>query len=109
VSVGCSHNRCTFCPTYKKDKFKIKEEEIIFSDIIETKDYDFKRAFLTGGDSLILPTEKLLLILNKIKKYHPRVERVGIYGNTKSILKKSQDDLNEQEIIMEKCWIPKYS
>ncbi|MGZ6276549.1 MAG: radical SAM protein, partial [Syntrophales bacterium] len=24
VTVGCSHNKCSFCPAYKKKKFRIK-------------------------------------------------------------------------------------
>ena len=24
VTVGCSHNRCPFCPTYKGERFRIK-------------------------------------------------------------------------------------
>jgi len=27
VTLGCSHNRCTFCPTYKGRRFRIKELE----------------------------------------------------------------------------------
>jgi radical SAM superfamily enzyme YgiQ (UPF0313 family) len=25
VTVGCSHNKCTFCGTYKQKRFRIKE------------------------------------------------------------------------------------
>lgn len=27
VTLGCSHNGCTFCDMYKSKKFKIKSEE----------------------------------------------------------------------------------
>jgi len=30
VTLGCSHNQCTFCGTYKDKRFAIKEERIIF-------------------------------------------------------------------------------
>ncbi|MEN6422530.1 MAG: radical SAM protein, partial [Smithella sp.] len=29
VTVGCSHNKCTFCGTYRQKKFKIKPLEQI--------------------------------------------------------------------------------
>ncbi len=29
VTVGCSHNMCTFCGTYKGQKFRIKDLSII--------------------------------------------------------------------------------
>ena len=29
VTVGCSHNKCTFCGTYKGERFRIKDEAVI--------------------------------------------------------------------------------
>ena len=33
ATVGCSHNRCSFCPTYRGVRFRIKDEETLLSDI----------------------------------------------------------------------------
>jgi len=35
VTLGCSHNRCTFCPTYKGRRFRIKDLEVIKEEIEE--------------------------------------------------------------------------
>ncbi len=32
ITVGCSHNKCTFCGTYPDKRFRIKPHEIIQSD-----------------------------------------------------------------------------
>lgn len=33
VTLGCSHNKCTFCSMYKSKKFKIKPLEVIKNEI----------------------------------------------------------------------------
>jgi radical SAM superfamily enzyme YgiQ (UPF0313 family) len=33
VTVGCSHNKCTFCGTFTGERFKIKSDDIIMQDI----------------------------------------------------------------------------
>ncbi len=97
VTVGCSHNMCTFCGTYKDVKFHLKERETIERDINEAAGYGyrFRRVFLADGDVLILPTETILEIIAAINRKIPGIERFGVYGNTKSILKKSPGDLRE--------------
>jgi len=95
VTVGCSHNMCTFCGTYKGRKFYIKDLKQIKRDIDEASRYRFKRVFLTDGDVLILPTQTLLEIIAYIKSKNPHIERIGVYGNTKAILKKSLSELKE--------------
>src|SRR5208282_2923602 len=52
-----------------------------------------KRVFLADGDALIIPQKRLIPIVELLKTSFPKLERIGIYGNTKSILKKSVDDL----------------
>ncbi|MCX7817360.1 MAG: radical SAM protein [Syntrophales bacterium] len=94
VTVGCSHNRCTFCGSYKGKKFRIKSLEEIEEDIIEAKQFrGIKRVFLCDGDALIIPQKKLINILESIRKHIPQVERVGTYANAKSILRKTVDEL----------------
>jgi len=94
VTLGCSHNRCTFCPTYKGRRFRIKGLDTIKSEIDEVVPYGpFRKVFLADGDALIIPQPKLLAILEVLNEKIRGLRRVGIYGNAKSILRKSVDEL----------------
>jgi radical SAM superfamily enzyme YgiQ (UPF0313 family) len=95
VTVGCSHNKCTFCGTYKGERFRIKDEKIILSDILFAAKYMKRqdRVFLMDGDTLIIPQKRLLWILEQIRKHLPWVRRVGAYANAKAIKMKSPDEL----------------
>ena len=96
VTVGCSHNRCTFCAAYKTKRFRIKTFAEIEEDILEAARYrHFNRVFLCDGDALIIPQPRLVEILQSIRKHLSWVERVGTYANAKSILKKTVEDLKE--------------
>jgi radical SAM superfamily enzyme YgiQ (UPF0313 family) len=95
VTVGCSHNKCTFCGSYKEKRFRIKDDHIILSDILfaskNMRGQD--RVFLMDGDALIIPQKRLMWILDRVKEHLPWVRRVGIYANAKSLRKKSLDEL----------------
>ena len=95
VTLGCSHNKCTFCGTFKDKPFRIKDDDIILSDILFAAKYmkALNRVFLMDGDALIIPQKRLMWILEKIQEYLPQVQRVGAYANTKSIRLKTQEDL----------------
>jgi radical SAM superfamily enzyme YgiQ (UPF0313 family) len=97
VTVGCSHNKCTFCGTYKDKRFRIKDEKIILSDILFASKYMKRqdRLFLMDGDALIIPQKRLMWILESIKEHIPWVRRVGAYANAKSIRMKSLEELIE--------------
>ncbi|MFZ5569995.1 MAG: radical SAM protein [Thermodesulfobacteriota bacterium] len=95
ATVGCSHNKCTFCGAYKGERFKIKPDDIIFADIAFASRYCRRqnRLFICDGDALIIPQPRLLSILTEIEKQLPWVERVGAYANTKSIRMKTPEEL----------------
>ena len=97
ATIGCSHNKCTFCSMYKEDKFRIRPTEEIIEDLLLGRKYykKIKRVFLADGDALIIKTEELIKILQAIKNIFPECERVGIYGSPKSILLKSKEELDE--------------
>jgi len=97
VTLGCSHNKCTFCGSYKDKRFSIKDDEIILSDILFASKYMKRqdRVFLMDGDALIIPQKRLMWILDRIKEHLPWVRRVGAYANTKSIRMKSLEELLE--------------
>lgn len=97
VTVGCSHNKCTFCGAYRAKPFRIKEQATILNDILFAAKY-FKnedRVFLMDGDALVIPQTRLRWILERIKEHLPWVKRVGAYANFKSIALKSPAELQE--------------
>ena len=97
VTTGCSHNRCTFCGAYKDIGFRIKDNDVILSDILFASKYMKRqdRLFLMDGDALIIPQERLMWILKRIGEHLPWLHRVGSYANTKSIGTKSPTELTE--------------
>ena len=97
VTVGCSHNKCTFCSSYKEKRFRIKDEDTIFRDIQWAARHlrHCDRLFLMDGDALIIPQKRLLRILDEINRNLPWLKRIGLYANAKSIRKKTPEQLQE--------------
>ncbi len=97
VTVGCSHNKCTFCGTYKGERFKIKADEQIMADIAyAAKNLSFaRRLFICDGDALIVPQKRLVKILEEINRQLPWLERISLYANTKGIKMKSMAELEQ--------------
>ena len=96
VTVGCSHNKCTFCGTYRQKKFRIKSLEQIKKDLREASHYEnMEKVFLCDGDALIIPQTRLDEILKLINDNLQTIKRIGTYANAKSILRKSADELKK--------------
>jgi radical SAM superfamily enzyme YgiQ (UPF0313 family) len=95
VTIGCSHNKCTFCGMYKSKKFRIRSKSDIFRDMEEmaARYNKVRRIFLADGDALVLKTQDLKDILQKIRELFPYCERVGIYATPGDILRKSPEEL----------------
>lgn len=95
ITLGCSHNKCTFCNMYKDKKFRIKtldeiKEEI---DFFRAQIKYVRRIFLADGDALIIKTSTLLEILNYLNEKFPEKERVSIYASPKSLMLKTPEEL----------------
>ncbi len=94
VSIGCSHNKCTFCGSYRDKTFKIKDIEEIREDLREARHIGgVDKVFLADGDALAIPQKRLVEIIESVNEYIPSVERIGIYANARNILHKSLEEL----------------
>lgn len=97
-TVGCSHNKCTFCAMYKEKKFRIRPLEEILEDIDMALDYygpNVERVFLMDGDAIVMKTEHLLKILEKLHRNFPNLQKVTTYAGPGSTLAKSVSELTE--------------
>ena len=98
LTIGCSHNECTFCCTYIGVKFRIRPIEDIKQDIdkvAQNYSWSMRRVFLEEGDALIYPQRRLVEVLQYLNKKLPYLERVGTYATPQSALIKSVDELKE--------------
>lgn len=97
VTVGCSHNKCTFCGAYKGVSFRIKGETLVSKDL-QSASFLFpenKKLFLADGDVLTLSQKRLVGLLERVHRCLPEVTRVRLYGSAKSILSKTPTQLKE--------------
>src|SRR5512142_348384 len=81
VTLGCSHNRCTFCSMYRTTRFRAKAIEEVRAEIADARRLlgpDVRRVFLADGDAMCLSTERLIAILDALHASFPRLRRAGI-------------------------------
>ena len=97
ATIGCSHNRCTFCGMYKRKKFRVREFEELEKEIIAVSQMmpRTRRIFLADGNALAIPFELLSRILQLLQDAFPKLERVSLYGNPQDLLEKSVEQLRE--------------
>jgi len=98
VTDGCSWNRCTFCEMYTAPQkaFRARSEDEVLDSIRrcgELYGKDVRRVFLADGDALVLPTRRLLVYLEAIRRHLPAVHRVASYCLPRNLRKKSVAEL----------------
>ncbi|WP_341780917.1 radical SAM protein [Ectopseudomonas mendocina] len=98
VTNGCSWNQCTFCEMYTapQKKFRARDEAQVLDEIRRAgEQLIVNRVFLADGDALVLPTRRLLAILQAIREHMPEVRRVSSYCLPRNLRKKSVEELRE--------------
>ena len=98
-TVGCSHNKCTFCGMYKLKKFHIRPMKEIIEDIAMARAYyvpeSVDKVFLCDGDAIVMRQEQLLQILEALYAAFPNLRQVTVYAGTRSTMTKTQEQLIE--------------
>ena len=97
ATIGCPHNRCTFCMIYKngprfrvRDVAEIKEDILTASDVFARK---VRTIFLPAGNTIAMKTDDLCEVLTFANKVFPGLERVTVYGSSQYIHKKGPQGL----------------
>lgn len=58
VTIGCSHNKCTFCDMYKEKRFRVRKLEEVKADFDEARRMYRRvgRIFLADGRAADVPS-----------------------------------------------------
>ncbi|MBD3157439.1 MAG: radical SAM protein [Candidatus Lokiarchaeota archaeon] len=96
ATVGCSHNACIFCVSYKNKRYRVRGESGISQDLNRLSDRVKKRTnrvFLADGNVLAMNTDEMADVLRVLDKELPNLERVGTYAYAGDVENKTVDDL----------------
>ena len=97
TTLGCTHNKCTFCDMFREKRFRIKKIEEIYNDIDEARQIcrQVESIFLIDGNVLALKTEFLLDILGNITSSFPECSKIALYAGLNDLRRKSVEELKE--------------
>ena len=97
TTLGCTHNKCTFCDMFREKRFRVRKIEEISTDIDEARRmYPHVRSiFLIDGNVLALKTGFLLNILGKITSTFPECLKIALYAGLNDLRRKSVEDLKK--------------
>ena len=96
ATIGCPHNRCSFCNMYSDRKFRIRSVEDIIEDLDSAKEkygQSIEKIFFSDGNTILMKTNHLLEILNHSNKLFPFLKQVTMYGSAQFINLKSLDEI----------------
>lgn len=98
ATVGCPHNKCSFCMVYKQGPpFRVRPVPEICADLDEAaKRYGptVKSLFFPAGNTIAMPTRELAAICRYSKKKFNRLQRITVYGSSHFAAQKGGQDLS---------------
>lgn len=98
ATIGCPHNRCSFCNMYSDRKFRIRSIEDIIEDLNSAKETygnSVEKIFFSDGNTILMKTNDLLKILHHSNKIFPFLRQVTMYGSAQFINLKTLDELSK--------------
>ena len=97
VTVGCPHNRCTFCMVYKKGPgFKVRPVSEIMEDLNAARAQlgDWSGTiFFPAGNTIAAPTDILVEVFSAARQIFPKVTRMTVYGSAQYVIEKREAGL----------------
>lgn len=96
ATIGCPHNKCTFCSMYKGIRFRIRPVQEIKEDLLAAREHYgpfIESIFFPDGNTIIMKTEQLVEIFEYAHLLFPELQRITVYGSARFVNKKSLPDL----------------
>jgi radical SAM superfamily enzyme YgiQ (UPF0313 family) len=96
ATIGCPHNKCTFCGMYKMKKFRVRPLAEIKEDIAfaaQVYGNRVRTVFLPDGNTIFMKTAQLIDVCETLGKAFPKLERITTYGAAKFLVLKTVNEL----------------
>jgi radical SAM superfamily enzyme YgiQ (UPF0313 family) len=99
VTIGCSHNRCSYCGMYRGKRYRVRTLPEITNDLEKAAEFcrrrglPLRKIFMCDGDALAAPSETLEAAARRASELFPKLRRIGIYASVRNIIGKSVDEL----------------
>lgn len=96
ATIGCPHNKCSFCSMYKQSRFRIRQLADIKEDLLAARQHYgpyVESLFFPDGNTIIMKTDQLLEMISYAKELFPSLQRITVYGSARFVNKKSLEDL----------------
>lgn len=97
ATIGCPHNKCTFCMVYKQGPaYRVRPVAEICEDIRQARRElgdRFRSLFFPAGNTISMPTEDLAAICRYAREQLPSISRITVYGSSQYILDKGEEGL----------------
>lgn len=99
ATIGCPHNKCTFCMVYKNGpRYRVRPVADIKEDIVEAGSIcgpNVHTLFLPAGNTIAMNTEDLAEVCCFAGTTFPSLERITVYGSARFIHKKGPEQLQQ--------------
>lgn len=94
VTVGCTHDGCTFCNFYKDFPFRVIPIDEVEENLKEASVLypHAKRVWASGGNPFALSVDKLETLAKLFKKYLPKAN-IATYARINDFYNKSVEDI----------------
>ncbi|MFA5795391.1 MAG: radical SAM protein [Candidatus Brocadiia bacterium] len=97
ATIGCPHNKCSFCGMYKGKRFRIRKVADIKEDLLAARDTygpdTIHSIFFADGNTIIMRTSQLAEILAYSYEIFPKLQRITLYASAKFIKFKTLAEL----------------
>ncbi|MBR9986113.1 MAG: radical SAM protein [Desulfosarcina sp.] len=97
ATIGCPHNRCTFCMVYKDGpRYRARPVADIIADLDQARKLhgrSIRTLFFPAGNTIAMPTDDLCRICAHARQIFPHLARITVYGSSQYIHKKGPDGL----------------
>ena len=96
ATVGCPHNRCTFCMVYKKGpRYRVRPVEEIEAEIDEAAGSGgrVESLFFPAGNTIAMKTDDLCRICRYALRRLRGLRRITVYGSSQYVHRKGPEEL----------------